>query len=151
MGKIIGIDLGTTNSAVAVMEGSEPAIITNPEGGRTTPSVVGFTKSGERLVGVIIVGPALPSVNPEQELIREYFDERNGEGFYHAYIVPGMIRVVQAAGRVFRAPEDRGVVVLIDDRFLEEQYRGLLPEDWCADEPEFSTEAYRERLEQFWR
>jgi DNA excision repair protein ERCC-2 len=106
---------------------------------------------GERLVGVIIVGPGLPSVNPEQELIREYFDERNGEGFYHAYIVPGMIRVVQAAGRVFRTPEDRGVVVLIDDRFLEEQYRSLLPEDWGADEPEFSTEAYRERLGQFWR
>ena len=51
MGKIIGIDLGTTNSVVAVMEGGEPTVITNPEGGRTTPSVVGFTKSGERLVG----------------------------------------------------------------------------------------------------
>jgi DNA excision repair protein ERCC-2 len=106
---------------------------------------------GERLVGVIIVGPALPSVNPEQELIREYFDERNGEGYYHAYIVPGIIRVVQAAGRVFRTPADRGVVVLMDDRFLEEQYRGLLPEDWGADDAEFSTEAYMERLRQFWR
>ncbi|MHB0939247.1 MAG: helicase C-terminal domain-containing protein [Armatimonadota bacterium] len=106
---------------------------------------------GERLVGVIIVGPALPSINPEQELIREYFDERDGEGYYHAYIVPGIIRVVQAAGRVFRTPEDRGVVVLMDDRFLEEPYRGLLPEDWCADDAEFSTEAYQERLKQFWR
>jgi len=106
---------------------------------------------GERLVGVIIAGPALPSVNPEQELIREYFDERNGEGYYHAYIVPGLIRVVQAAGRVFRTPEDRGVVVLMDDRFLEEQYRGLLPEDWGADDADFSTEAYQERLLLFWR
>ena len=51
MGKIIGIDLGTTNSCVAVMEGNEPVVIPNSEGGRTTPSVVGFTKSGERLVG----------------------------------------------------------------------------------------------------
>jgi len=106
---------------------------------------------GERLVGVIIVGPGLPSINPEQELIREYFDERDGEGFYQAYIVPGIIRVVQAAGRVFRTPEDRGVVVLMDDRFLEEQYRGLLPEDWCADDAEFSTEAYKKRLQQFWK
>ena len=51
MGKIIGIDLGTTNSVVAIMEGNEPKIITNEEGGRTTPSVVGFTKDGNRLVG----------------------------------------------------------------------------------------------------
>src|SRR4030095_8900692 len=51
MSKIIGIDLGTTNSVVAVMEGGEPVVITNPEGSRITPSVVGFTKSGERLVG----------------------------------------------------------------------------------------------------
>ncbi|MEG2456925.1 MAG: Hsp70 family protein, partial [Clostridia bacterium] len=53
MSKIIGIDLGTTNSCVAVMEGSEATVITNPEGGRTTPSVVAFTKEGERLVGNI--------------------------------------------------------------------------------------------------
>ena len=51
MGKIIGIDLGTTNSCVADMEGGEPTVITSPEGGRTTPSVIGFTKDGERLVG----------------------------------------------------------------------------------------------------
>src|SRR5258708_37233965 len=53
MSKIIGIDLGTTNSVVAVMEGGEPVVITNPEGSRITPSVVGFTKSGERLVGQV--------------------------------------------------------------------------------------------------
>ena len=51
MAKMIGIDLGTTNSCVAVMEGGEPAVLTNPEGSRTTPSVVAFTKDGERLVG----------------------------------------------------------------------------------------------------
>ena len=51
MGKIIGIDLGTTNSCIAVMEGGSPAVIQNSEGGRTTPSVVGFTKEGDRLVG----------------------------------------------------------------------------------------------------
>ena len=63
MGKIIGIDLGTTNSCVAVLEGGEPTIITNPEGGRTTPSVVGFTKDGERLVGQTAKRQAV--TNPE--------------------------------------------------------------------------------------
>ena len=63
MSKVIGIDLGTTNSVVAVMEGGEPAVIVNQEGGRTTPSVVGFTKDGERLVGQIAKRQAV--TNPE--------------------------------------------------------------------------------------
>ena len=63
MSKIIGIDLGTTNSVVAVMEGGEPVVITNSEGGRLTPSVVGFTKSGERLVGQVAKRQAV--TNPE--------------------------------------------------------------------------------------
>lgn len=61
MGKIIGIDLGTTNSAVAVMEGGEPVIIPNAEGNRTTPSVVAFTKDGERLVGETAKDRQLPT------------------------------------------------------------------------------------------
>ena len=63
MSKIIGIDLGTTNSVVAVMEGGEPAVIVNQEGGRTTPSVVGFTKEGERLAGQVAKRQAV--TNPE--------------------------------------------------------------------------------------
>ena len=66
MGKIIGIDLGTTNSVVAVMEGGEPKVIPNEEGGRTTPSVVGFTKNGERLVGQVAKRQAI--TNPENTI-----------------------------------------------------------------------------------
>ena len=66
MSKIIGIDLGTTNSVVAVMEGGEPVVITNPEGGRLTPSVVGFTKSGERLVGQVAKRQSI--TNPENTI-----------------------------------------------------------------------------------
>ena len=66
MSKIIGIDLGTTNSVVAVMEGGEPAVIVNQEGGRTTPSVVGFTKENERLVGSVAKRQAIS--NPERTI-----------------------------------------------------------------------------------
>ena len=67
MAKIIGIDLGTTNSCVAVMEGGEPTVIANSEGSRTTPSVVGFSKDGERLVGQIAKRQAV--ANPENTVI----------------------------------------------------------------------------------
>src|ERR687898_2307862 len=83
MSKIIGIDLGTTNSVVAVMEGGEPVVITNPEGSRITPSVVGFTKSGERLVGQVAKRQAV--TNPENTVfsIKRFmgrrFDEVNEE------------------------------------------------------------------------
>jgi molecular chaperone DnaK len=79
MGKIIGIDLGTTNSVVAVMEGGEPTVITNPEGGRTTPSVVGFTKTGERLVGTVAKRQAI--TNPENTIysIKRFMGRRFSE------------------------------------------------------------------------
>src|ERR1700712_575469 len=83
MSKIIGIDLGTTNSVVAVMEGGEPVVITNEEGGRTTPSVVAFTKDGNRLVGQVAKRQAV--TNPENTLysvkrfIGRRFDEVGGE------------------------------------------------------------------------
>ena len=67
MGKIIGIDLGTTNSCVAVMEGGEPVVITNAEGGRTTPSVVAFAKDGERLVGQIAKRQSI--TNPDRTVM----------------------------------------------------------------------------------
>ena len=106
---------------------------------------------GEQLVGTVIVGPGLPALSLEQELIQAFFEEqREGEGFLYAFVVPGLIRVIQAAGRVFRSPRDRGVVVLMDDRFLESPFRELLPPDWNAEEEEFSTEDYRAVLEEFW-
>ena len=66
MGKIIGIDLGTTNSCVAVMEGGEPVVIANAEGGRTTPSVVAFSKTGERMVGQVAKRQAI--TNPDRTI-----------------------------------------------------------------------------------
>ena len=79
MGKIIGIDLGTTNSVVSVMQGGEPVVIPNQEGGRTTPSVVGITKSGERLVGQVAKRQAV--TNPENTVysIKRFMGRRYDE------------------------------------------------------------------------
>jgi DNA excision repair protein ERCC-2 len=110
----------------------------------------GIDLPGEKLIGVCIAGPGLPAVNEEQELIQRYFQERNEQGFLYAYLIPGLIRVIQSAGRVFRSAEDRGVVVLVDDRFLVEQYQELLPPDWYISERSFSREDYRRALKEFW-
>ena len=75
MSKIIGIDLGTTNSCVAVMEGGEPVVIANSEGARTTPSVVGFTKTGDRLVGQ--VAKRRPQGDPERQGVHSPAGQRN--------------------------------------------------------------------------
>jgi molecular chaperone DnaK len=88
MGKIIGIDLGTTNSVVAVMEGGDATVITNPEGGRTTPSVVAFTKDGEKLVGQVAKRQAI--TNPENTIysIKRFMGRRKGEVSEEIKIVP---------------------------------------------------------------
>ena len=66
----------------------------------------------------------------EQEILKGYFDEKNGHGFDYAYQYPGMNKVMQAAGRVIRTMDDRGVVVLMDDRFLWSEYQALFPREW---------------------
>ena len=88
MGKIIGIDLGTTNSVVAVMEGGQPTVIANQEGARTTPSVVAFTKSGERLVGQVAKRQAI--TNPENTIfsIKRFMGRRYDEVNEEMKMVP---------------------------------------------------------------
>ncbi|HBF39479.1 MAG TPA: hypothetical protein DDW50_19435 [Firmicutes bacterium] len=110
----------------------------------------GIDLPGEQLIGAAIIGPAIPVISDEQELIRLYFDERNGEGFLFAYLIPGLIRVIQSAGRVFRTPEDKGVVLLVDDRFLDERYQELLPPDWFKPGRPFSNSNYQSLLRAFW-
>src|SRR5512136_2509662 len=79
MAKMVGIDLGTTNSVVAILEGGEPSIIANEEGGRTTPSVVGFTKDGERLVGQIAKRQAITNAENTVYSIKRFMGRRYGE------------------------------------------------------------------------
>ena len=90
----------------------------------------GVDLTGESLIGAAIVSPGLPQVGPRQEQLRDYFEQTRGSGFDYAYRFPGMNKVLQAAGRVIRTPEDRGVVLLIDDRFLAPDTRRLMPPHW---------------------
>lgn len=90
----------------------------------------GIDLVGDRLSGAVIVGVGLPGISLERELIKEYFANLQGTGFEYAYLYPGMNRVFQAAGRVIRTAEDRGVVLLIDQRFSTHQYRSLFPPHW---------------------
>src|SRR5512141_1948599 len=117
MGKIIGIDLGTTNSVVAVMEGGEPKVIANEEGGRTTPSVVAFTKTGERLVGQVAKRQAI--TNPENTVysIKRFmgrrFDEVNEEMKMVPYKVvqSGDHVAIVAQGKEYTPPQVSGMIL----------------------------------------
>ncbi len=90
----------------------------------------GVDLDSSRVGGVVVVGPSLPPPSIELERVRERWETRFGAGFDYAYRIPGMQRVIQAAGRVIRSPEDRGTVVLVCKRFAEKGYRRLLPGDW---------------------
>ncbi|MGH9431576.1 MAG: molecular chaperone DnaK [Terriglobia bacterium] len=130
MGKIIGIDLGTTNSVVAVMEGGEPTVIANPEGGRTTPSVVAFTKSGERLVGQTAKRQAI--TNPENTVysIKRFMGRRFDEVQNEIKTVPykvisgqrGEVKVL-AQGKEYTPPEI-SAMILQKMKDAAEQYLG---------------------------
>ncbi len=90
----------------------------------------GIDLSRDRLIGAAVVGTGLPQVCRERELLREYFDKKGLRGFDYAYVYPGMNKVLQSAGRVIRTEEDRGVILLLDDRFREPRYKETFPREW---------------------
>ena len=110
----------------------------------------GVDLAGERLIGAAIVGVGLPQVSPRQEQLRLYFDAAKGDGFDYAYRWPGFNKVLQAAGRVIRSPADKGVVLLIDDRFAQGRYRQLFPEHWRHCRFLYSEQELADRLAGFW-
>ncbi|MBW5446020.1 ATP-dependent DNA helicase [Cohnella sp. CFH 77786] len=90
----------------------------------------GIDLAGDRLNGVVVVGVGLPQVGPERETLKRYFDETGRNGFDYAYVYPGMNKVQQAGGRLIRSETDKGVLVLVDDRYRQARYRRLLPDEW---------------------
>ncbi len=130
MGKIIGIDLGTTNSCVAVMEGGEPKVITNAEGSRTTPSVVGFGKTGERLLGIVAKNQAI--INPEKTIfsIKRFMGRKENEVSseeklvsYHVVEGPNGDAMIDVEGKQY-TPQEISAMVLQKMKQTAEDYLG---------------------------
>ena len=150
MSKIIGIDLGTTNSVVAVMEGGEPVVITNPEGSRLTPSVVAFTKTGERLVGQVAKRQAV--TNPENTVfsIKRFMGRRHTEVTEEQKMVPysvvsapnGDVRV-KAGGKEYAPPEISGMI-LQKLKQAAEQYLGQTVTKAVITVPAYFNDAQRQ-------
>jgi molecular chaperone DnaK len=150
MSKIIGIDLGTTNSVVAVMEGGEPVVITNPEGSRLTPSVVAFTKTGERLVGQVAKRQAV--TNPENTIfsIKRFMGRRHTEVSEEQKMVPYTVVVapngdvrVKAGDKEYAPPEISGMI-LQKLKQAAEQYLGQTVTKAVITVPAYFNDAQRQ-------
>ncbi|MGC2743254.1 MAG: molecular chaperone DnaK [Candidatus Angelobacter sp.] len=149
MGKIIGIDLGTTNSVVAVMEGGEPKVIANEEGGRTTPSVVGFTKSGERLVGQVAKRQAI--TNPENTIysIKRFMGRRYDEVNEEMKMVPykvvrqGDHVAIVAQGQEY-TPQQISAMILQKLKKAAEDYLGQSVTEAVITVPAYFNDAQRQ-------
>jgi DNA excision repair protein ERCC-2 len=90
----------------------------------------GIDLVGDRLTGVVVVGVGLPQIGLERNIIKDYFNTSGHNGYDYAYVFPGMNKVLQAGGRLIRSEQDRGMLVLVDDRYLQPQYQRLLPQEW---------------------
>ena len=109
----------------------------------------GIDLKKDSLIGALIVGTGIPQVCCERELLKKYFDEQGENGFDYAYRIPGMNKVLQSAGRVIRTADDIGVIALLDERFLEYQYKRMFPREWNQYEV-VDVDEVAKRVEKFW-
>ena len=110
----------------------------------------GIDLVGERLIGAVVVGVGVPQVCLERDLIKDYFDHQHVSGFAYAYQYPGFNRVLQATGRVIRTEADRGIIVLMDERFTHARYRHLFPTHWQGFQVVQNTREITDKLARFW-
>lgn len=130
-------------------ETERPTVVLAVQGGVFSE---GVDYPGNMLIGAIIVGPALPVFNFEREQLRQYYDKKFGSGFDYAYTFPAMARTIQSAGRVIRSSTDRGLIVLMDRRFLDRQYVEAMPSDWVeAGMDSLASRQILNDIEDFWR
>lgn len=109
----------------------------------------GIDLIGDSLIGALVVGTGIPQVGYEREILKNYYDGKGRNGFDYAYRYPGMNKVLQSAGRVIRTDEDKGVILLLDERFLYHEYLQLFPVEW-GDYQTCRLEDVEEKLERFW-
>lgn len=109
----------------------------------------GIDLKEEALIGAVIVGTGLPQVSNEREILKNYYDRRSREGFDYAFRYPGMNKVLQSAGRVIRTMEDKGVIVLLDERFLQREYLRMFPREWDSYQ-KATVKNIREEVKRFW-
>lgn len=109
----------------------------------------GIDLKGDALIGAAIYGTGIPQVDVERKILQDYYDEEDGKGFAYSYQYPGMNKVLQAAGRVIRTVNDKGVILLMDDRFLRYDYRRLFPKEWASYQ-RVNVQNVSSRIEKFW-
>ena len=110
----------------------------------------GIDLVGDRLIGSVIVGVGLVQPSDENEILREYYDDKYEAGREYAYIYPGFNRVLQAAGRVIRTETDRGVIVFIDERYAEPTYKELMPAQYRTAKFVGDTQSLTAVLDRVW-
>lgn len=110
----------------------------------------GIDLIGDRLSGAIIVGVGLPQIALEREVIRSYYETTSRQGYEFAYMYPGLNKVLQAVGRVIRTEQDRGIVLLIDERFSLSSYKKLFPEEWKKVRNVTNDDSIRKTITNFW-
>ena len=110
----------------------------------------GIDLKNDKLIGAIIVGTGLPQISNERQILKDYYDERELSGFDYAFRYPGINKVLQAAGRVIRTQEDRGIILLLDERFLQADYAPLFPREW-KERKVCNLKQIKEEVKRFWK
>lgn len=127
---------------------SVPTIVFAAQGGSFSE---GMDYAGEMVIGAFVIGPPLPNYDLEREQIREYYQRQYGAGFEYAYTIPAMAKAIQAAGRVIRSETDRGLIVLMDNRFMQSSYKRSMPVDWFeSDVTELVSDSILREVADFW-
>jgi DNA excision repair protein ERCC-2 len=127
----------------------KPAVLLAVQGGMFSE---GIDYPGGMAIGAFIIGPPLPNFDFEREKMKEYYQANYQEGFEFAYSYPAMAKAVQAAGRIIRSEKDRGIIVLLDNRFLEASYFKTMPEGWFEEHPqELVSSSILQDISHFWQ
>ena len=111
----------------------------------------GIDLRGNKLIGVAVVSVGLPGLSAENNLIRDYYDQENGHGFEYAYQMAGMNNVLQAAGRLIRSSHDKGIILLLDQRFASFRYTQLFPNHWQNRQNLNSVKQLQQAVDKFWK